>query len=87
MNTILQAALEKKKEHDAVSAEAFSFLDALLGIPTDATPKRGIKSSIVLTYENIDQGDIELAADMMSHQFNQFNWTASKGMITVEWGC
>ena len=88
MNAVLQAALERKQQQDAISAEAFSFLDGLLGVPTDVVPVRtAIKSAIRLTYVGVDQADIDLAADMMGYQYNQFNWVAGPGMITVEWGC
>jgi hypothetical protein len=84
MNAQLQAAIDRKTEHDAVFADACNFLDGLLGVPVDAKGMRH-GTAIVMTY-SCDQKDIDLAADMMSHQFNQFNWTAAPGTITVEWG-
>ena len=90
MNALLQAALVRKQECDAVFDEAITFLEQLLQCRySDGTKayKHGLSSGIFMCFENVAQPDIDLAVDMMGHQFNQFNWVAKPGAITVEWGC
>jgi hypothetical protein len=87
MNVQLERAKAAHAQNDATFDAAVAMLEGLLGIAKDAFAKKGLDSSITYDYTNQPKEDVELAVDMISHEYNQFNWTLTGDRQIIQaWG-